>query len=316
VRAAVTGANGFIGRNLVKALLREGHEVLSIIRREEKAPMLQSVGSEVEVLELFQEHRLASALKGVETLFHLANVMVFATRRQQWRTNVLNMRRVLRAARKAGVEGLVYTSSVAVYGDTGDEWATEDTPRRPTTYYGMTKLWAENIIAEEAGDLSWTVLRPGLVYGPGSSLLYHTIKRGPVILGSGSNWLPLVHVVDVSAALMEAAKRAMPKRTFNVVDDRPMRLSEFLGVIAREAGVGLRRGSYQGGLLLGVFAEAIANVRGGVPKLTRDVLRLYGTSIRVSNGRIKEKLGFRFTFPDPWAGLPEAIARVSDTFAI
>jgi dihydroflavonol-4-reductase len=316
VRAAVTGANGFIGRNLVKGLLQAGHEVLSIVRRAEKATMLRALGSDVAVLELDRENSLASLMEGVNTLYHLANVMVFATKKEQWRSNVLNMKSVLRAARQAGVERVVYTSSVAVYGDTGDRWATEDFPRRPTTHYGRTKVWAEDLLSGEAEGMAWNILRPGVVYGPGSPLLYHTARRGPVLLHDGSNWVPLVHVVDVVRASLEVVRRAPSGRTYNVVDDRPLRLREFLEVIARETGVPLRRASYGMAFSLATLVEMASRVRGRPPKLTRDVLRLYRTSVRASNSRIKEEVGLQLKYPDPLKGLPEALARVSETFAL
>ncbi|MFQ5838001.1 MAG: NAD-dependent epimerase/dehydratase family protein [Thermoplasmata archaeon] len=316
MRAAVTGANGFIGRNLVKGLLKEGHEVLSIVRRAKKAPMLESQGSEVNVLELTQVDELAGSLEGADALFHLANVMVYATRRQQWSTNVVGTRSVLRAALRAGVSQLVYTSSVAVYGDTGNGWVTEDGPRQPNTHYGKTKVWAENIIRKEAGDMAWHVLRPGLVYGPGSPLLFHTVRRGPTLLDRGSNWVPFVHVADVVHALIRTAEKAESGSLFNVVDDRPLPLSEFFGILIRETGARLRHVPYPAAFLQALAAETSAYVRRSVPRLTRDVLRLYRTSARVTNERIKDEMDFRFVYPDPTQGIPEALRDLSKTFAM
>ncbi len=315
MKAAVTGANGFIGRNLVKGLIQEGHEVLSIVRRADKGAMLSRLGSDVAVLDLEQIGRLRDSLQGKDTLFHLANVMVFATKREQWRTNVLNTGNVLRTASAAGVHRFVYASSAAVYGDTGNGWANEESQKRPTTHYGKTKVVAEELIKKEAADLCWQVLRPGVVYGPGSPLLFHTARRGPILLNRGSGWVPLVHVVDVVRALMEASAREVSGGVFNVVDDRPIQLADFLKLIAKEAGVPLRRGSYTGAFLLALAAESSAYLTRGVPRLTRDALRLFRSSARVSNRRVKEELGFRFLHPDPLKALPEAVARVSEPFA-
>ncbi|MEE9237567.1 MAG: NAD-dependent epimerase/dehydratase family protein [Thermoplasmata archaeon] len=316
VHVAVTGANGFIGRNLVKALLEEGHHVLSIVRRVEKAPMLRALGSEVRVMQLNQRERLAACIKSNDTLFHLANVMVFATTREQLRANVLNTRHVLWAAVTAGAHRLVYTSSVAVYGDTKGAWATEENPRNPITHYGRTKVQVEDLIGEKASGMNWHILRLGVVYEPGSPFLYHTARRGPVLLNDGSNWVPLLHVRDVVAALMETAVRDRSGSILNVVDDRPLRLHHFLGIVAREAGVSLRHSSYAAAFLMALAAEAAANVRGRAPPLTRDVLRLPRTSIRVSNRRIKEDLAFHLRHPDPESSLPQAMRRVSETFAL
>ncbi len=316
VRAAVTGANGFIGRNLVKRLRERGHEVLSIIRRVEKAKMLEDLGSEVRVLRLEQVEELAASLREVDTLFHLANVMVYATKGQRWRSNVLDTRHVLQAAREAGVDQLVYASSVAVYGDTAGRRATEEDPTQPTTHYGWTKVQVEGLIRQEAGEMGRHILRLGLVYGPGSPLLYHLVRRGLALYGRGSNWVPLVHVVDVVRALTVTVGSERPDSLFNVVDDGPLRLREFLTIIARESGKNLRRRSYAATILIASAAEAAAHIKGTAPRLTRDALRLFRTSVRASNERIKEELGLRFLHPDPMVAVPDALRRVSETFAL
>lgn len=316
MRAAVTGANGFIGRNLVKGLIQEGHEAVSIIRRSSKAAMLEELGSEVRVLGLQQLGELRAALEGVDTLFHLANLMVFATRSQQWEVNVERTRGLLRAAMEAGVKRLVYASSIAVYGDTGGSWVTEEGPCRPVTHYGRTKVAVEGLLRSLSDQLEWCALRPGVVYGPGSPLLYHMIRRGPVLMGDGSNWVPFVHVVDAVRAFITAAEEAEPGSIFNLVDDHPIRLMEFLEALARASRSGIRRFPYGVAYLLAVLEEARASMTGRVPRLTRDALHLYRTSVRVTNDRIKDRLGLRLRYPDPARALPDALENVRQLYAL
>jgi nucleoside-diphosphate-sugar epimerase len=202
---AVTGASGFIGRHLVAHLVERGFDVRAIVRARAAnvhLPGATVVGSPLET------PGLVNAFSGADTVVHLAGV-VGAVRPEQYRAvNVEGTRAVAEASRMVGAR-LIHISSLAVAGPaTAAAPSTEDDPANPISPYGASKLEGEQAVRSMSG-LRWTILRPGVVYGPGDRgllPLFHLAAWGVLPrVGPRDAAYTLVHVSDVVQAIEAAA---------------------------------------------------------------------------------------------------------------
>jgi len=209
----VTGANGFVGRHLCRRLADDGLVVLAGARRPEAANALPRHIKTVSQPDLDGHGDWRSILSGVDAVVHLASRDHFvgdgchrgmsAFRR----TNVEGTRRLTRACVEAGVERLVYLSSIKAVGEGAEMDYRETTPCRPRSYYGQSKLEAEAALREMAQDrLETVILRPPLVYGPevGKSflrLMKIVRRRLPLPLGLVRNTRSMVYVGNLVDAI-------------------------------------------------------------------------------------------------------------------
>jgi nucleoside-diphosphate-sugar epimerase len=181
-RVAVTGAGGFVGRALVGDLFARGFDVLGWVRRKIEL----GDGPETRLItDVVEEAERGGALDGVDVVVHLAARVHRAGETGEklldryLEDNAAATRRVALAAARAGVERLIFVSSVKVHGDDGEHPCDEDGPTRPADAYAISKLRAEQAVAEVHAQtgLETVVLRPPLIYGPGVKANFATLLR-------------------------------------------------------------------------------------------------------------------------------------------
>ena len=188
MRIAVTGASGFIGRHVVSYLRSRGDDVIEVGR-----PLDPKV--------------IGKAIARAETVIHLAGV-VSTSREQDYVTvNVQGTRAVVVAAHAQGAR-LVHISSLAAAGPAGPlSPRSEDDPPAPMTAYGRSKLEGERAVAAVSG-LQWTILRPGIVYGPGDRALlplFALATHGVLPhVGRSSAAYTFVHISDMVRVIVAA----------------------------------------------------------------------------------------------------------------
>lgn len=227
----VTGATGAVGPLVVQAFHAAGYSIrtLSI-----DPPPAGAWPDDVETLlgDVTDLSAVRAALQGAESVIHLAALLHIvnpppALQDQYERINVGGTSNVVAAAIQAGVRRLVFFSTVAVYGQSGGQILTEDTPPYPDTFYARTKLAAEKIVLEANGadgGRIGVVLRLGTVYGRrvkgNYQRLVHSLARGRFIpVGNGSNRRTLVYDKDVArASVLAAIHPGAAGRIFNVTD--------------------------------------------------------------------------------------------------
>jgi len=251
VKALVTGANGFLGRHVVAALLARGHEVRVLVRpaaRTDGLGWLPPV--EIYRADLRTTRELESAFDGVDVLVHLA-AAVTGGEDAQFAAAVVGTERLLGAMARTHCTRLVLASSFSVY-----DWSSirgtldESSPieSAPDLYlrdgYTIAKSWQERITRRFAGQHGWdlTVLRPGFIWGRDhADLAALGLQVGPVHLVIGPlSRMPMTHVEN--CADLFAVATADPRsrgQTFNVVDGEGERIGSFLGDYLR--GTGQRR---------------------------------------------------------------------------
>jgi dihydroflavonol-4-reductase len=178
MRTLVTGATGYLGVDLVQALRAQGREVRALARSDAGAARLAQTGAEVVRADVTEPDSLTAALDGVTRVFHLAGVVGHRARDDERlrAVNVDGARNVLAACRTAGVERVVFTSSVAAMGPAAtpgyprDEgaWMLDGDDGRPDFRYARTKAAGEQLAIQAAADgLDVVVVNPGFVIGPG-----------------------------------------------------------------------------------------------------------------------------------------------------
>ena len=205
----VTGATGFVGAHLVKALLARGDSVTALARRPALAELL-GWGNTVRLLKggLDDEAVLRQGCAGTDVVYHVAGKIAARDMTEFMATNRDGTANVLEAARDGGARRFLFVSSLAVSGPTEPGHPIDETrPPAPVTDYGRSKLAAEVLV--QAMPLPWTIVRPPVVYGEwdrGTLKIFQLAKRGILpVFGDGSQELSVIHAEDLARGIVAAA---------------------------------------------------------------------------------------------------------------
>ena len=245
MRALVTGANGFLGRHVVAALLARGHEVRALVRPAAKIGDLGwPAAVDVFRADLRSSGDLERAFDGIDVLVHLA-AATSGGDDFQFASTVGGTERLLRAMAGSACRRLVLASSFAVY-----DWSAirstldETSPLEPVPNlyerdgYTIAKQWQERVTRRVAAEHGWdlTVLRPGFIWGRDHGYLAalgQQVGRLHIVIGPRSR-MPLTHVENCADLFALAAEDPRARgETFNVVDGEGERIWSYLGTYLR-----------------------------------------------------------------------------------
>ena len=178
----VTGATGFIGRGVVRQLVAQGHEVITVSRTPSKSDHLFDLGVEIRKGDITEKESMREAMRDVDGVFHLAAWYAIGSHSQKDKArgeqiNVLGTRNVLELMKELHIKKGVYTSSLAVFSDTKGRLSTEATHYRGPflNAYEQTKWKAHFEVAVPMIEhgLPLVIVMPGVVYGPGDASAVH-----------------------------------------------------------------------------------------------------------------------------------------------
>ena len=227
LRLAVTGANGFVGRRLIRRAASRRAEVVGIVRSEDGAQAVTEAGGRAVVVSGITAAALAPAMAGASAVVHLAQIGAERAGVTYDSVNVGGTRAVVEAARLAGVPGVVFFSGLGVahYG----QW------RRCTNPYFLSKMAAE--LALFRSGLEVTVFRPSYIVGPWDAFvpeMARDIAAGEVELpGDGSYRMQPIAVDDAADAILSAAERSIAGPTvFDLVGPEPLACARFVERLA------------------------------------------------------------------------------------
>lgn len=249
MKVFLTGATGFIGGRVARALRERGDGVRALVRDTERGRDLEALGCELVLGDLADGAALEAGLEGCEAMIHGAAVYEVgipeSEHRRMYEANVLGTERALRAALAAGTPKVVYVSTVGAFGNTHGQ-VVDETYEHPgtgfTSYYEQTKYEAHRIakdlIAEQ--DLPCVIVQPGGVYGPGDhSALGKQMDdflagRMPLLIFPDLG-LNLVHVDDVATGILLALDRGVAGESY-VLGGQVTTMRELIGTLGRVAG--------------------------------------------------------------------------------
>jgi nucleoside-diphosphate-sugar epimerase len=256
MRVFVAGATGAIGKQLVPLLIAEGHEVHGMTRSESKQGMLSELGAVPVVADALDPDQVADAVGRAkpDVIVHQLTAIGVVDMRHFDRDFALTNRlrtegtdHLLSAGQAVGVERFVAqgVGSYGVYMRTGGPVKTEEDPLDPTPVRQMRESQAAIGHVERAVlGAKWTegiVLRYGVFYGPGTSLTpgeeqFELIRRRkfPLVGGGGGVW-SFIHVADAAEATVAAIEHGH-RGVYNVVDDDPAPVAEWLPALAQQLG--------------------------------------------------------------------------------
>jgi nucleoside-diphosphate-sugar epimerase len=259
MRVFVAGASGVIGTPLVERLLAAGHEVTGMTRREERAERLRAAGAEAVVCDAFDAEGLRGAVAAArpEAVMHVLTALPLKLKpRSNWtaatsRVRIEGTRNLVAGARAAGARRLVAESIAFLYRPEGgwvkDEEAPvfDDAPGHFGDAYRAVADMEKQVLGAEG--LDGVVLRCGFLYGPGTwygrggSEAENVAKRRTPVVGAGTGTFSWAHVDDVVSAFLAALGGGAPG-VYNVVDDEPAPMREWLPVFAEALGAKPPRG--------------------------------------------------------------------------
>jgi predicted dehydrogenase/nucleoside-diphosphate-sugar epimerase len=254
-RILVLGGTGFIGKELLRQLIAQGHAVRALVRSKAGIPPeLRSAPSlEIVTGDLSNQQDLLGALAGIETVFHLARANV-KTWADYQHFEIDATRRVGEFALASNVKRLVYTGTIdSYYCGAGAGTITERTPLDPQiahrNLYARAKAASEAILIQMHREraLPLVIARPGIVIGRGGSPFHWGVGMWwsdavCQIWGEGNNKLGLVLVEDAASGLIACMdKQGIEGQSFNLVGDPMLTANEYLDALNRAGNIRIQR---------------------------------------------------------------------------
>ena len=238
MRVAVVGATGVIGRAAVPALVRAGHDVVGLASTAEAASLLAGWGARPCRGDGSDDQHLLDLVEGADAVCNVAGhvpVGLAALRPGAWRLDdrlrTDGARRVVAAARAAGVRRVVQGSVSYLYADQGDAWIAEDSPLAITRATEPASVGELHVQDYACGSRTAVVLRLGTVIGDESGASHPAVAAG-----HPDSWAHVLHVDDLGPALLAAL--SVPSGVYNVGAE-PVRRAELVAGAPRRGPVGV-----------------------------------------------------------------------------
>ncbi len=306
MRVFLTGASGFVGGAVRKALLQAGHEVVALLRRPELKPALEAEGCNVVVGDIRDPTSWQAQASNCDAAIHAAQQsMGFPITLEAIAQTIEADKRATQALLDAANQGqriktLLYTSGLWSYGDHGDAWIDETLPYNPRGIdLRRAEREAQLFAVAHQGSIRICSIIPGNVYGPGNSFKGY-VERARTgqhkIIGEGRNYMSPVHFRDAGTAYVQALSFGVSGERYNICDNNPLTAAEHAAILCEAAG-----GPAPGYL----SSEDASEILG--PLHVRSLMQ----SIRMSNEKAKSALQWAPRYPTFAEGVHSAIAELT-----
>jgi nucleoside-diphosphate-sugar epimerase len=311
----VTGASGFVGGHLVEALIRQKKKVKLLVRSSSQLAFKRTPNIQLCEGDVTDKQSVEKAMRGVETVYHLAGLLRGANYGDYEKVNVAGTRNICEAfTHQKKKKRLIYVSSLSAAGPSEIGQAlTETMPARPVSFYGQTKLSGEEVVRSYQ-KMKSVILRPGAVYGPREKDIleyFKMVKQGWVLIpGDGSLKVSFVYVADLVQAILLAGKSPRaPGNTFFVSDGKSHTWEDYSAVIGKTLRRSFRVLHVPMFLVKGTgyLADLKARLTGRASIVSTDKIKeAPGPGWVCSNEKIVRKLGFRPRY-DIGQGIRESV---------
>lgn len=310
MKVLVTGAAGFLGGHLIDMLLGRGDEVRAMVRPVEDTGYLRTLaGVEIVNGDLTDVVSLQRAVQGVKRVYNVgAKTGPWGPEDVYRSINVQGLADLIHAAMDAGVQRIVHTSSITVYGHSLHGIVTEDNPfHAEDNPYSRTKIAGEKLIANLVKDQGAPVVlvRPAWIYGPRDTASFAKyVSRVEsskfFLIGSGQNIVPAVYVRDVAQGLLKAgdAKDNVIGQAYTLANDERVTQEMYLNTIADALGVhhiSLKvpyTALYTAGRSAEIVWQAMGRRSAAPPPLTTYGITLQGGDQQFSIDKARRELGY------------------------
>lgn len=310
MKALVTGASGFTGSHLVRALEQQGHTVVGLVRKSSNLARLAACNVQLIYGDITDHKALQAAMKGVDTVVHTAAYVELGLVNvaEMERVNVTGTRAVLETAQAVGMvreppvpPKVVYCSTIGVFGHTGGQIVDETFSRTQTDFssaYDRTKYAAQQLVDQFAAQgLPVVSLLPSGIMGPDDPhfgpVVRLFLQRRLKLWAGGDRITGIVHVDDLVAAMILAAERGKPGHYIISAGDLTTR--EMFQLLGQQAGIPAPREAPEPLVrLLGNILDPLGRLFSWQPPLSRErVHYIYDRCIRVDATKACQELNWQ-----------------------
>jgi len=303
----VTGATGFVGKQLALRLAGSGHKVHAMYRSEAKIGELEHPNIRLFKGTLTDLASIDNAMKGCDQVYHLAAFAAVWTRKPEeiYEQNVQGTTNILESALKHGVKRVVHTSTAGVFGPSGEKPNSEDNPIAEThfVHYDRSKARAEQIINNYVRDgMDVIIVNPTRVYGPGklgdsngvTRMIRDYIKgKWHIIPGNGQSVGNYVYIDDVVEGHILAMEKGRTGERY-LLGASDLSFNEFFNILKEVTGSHyfLIKIPLFIGISIAAIMLTIAKLTGRMPLITPRLLKRYSHNWAVSSEKARSELGY------------------------
>lgn len=303
----VTGATGFVGKQLALRLAGSGHKVHAMYRSEANINELEHPNIRLFKGTLTDLASIDNAMKGCDQVYHLAAFAAVWTRKPEeiYEQNVQGTANILESALKHGVKRVVHTSTAGVFGPSGEKPNSEDNPIAEThfVHYDRSKARAEQIINNYVRDgMDVIIVNPTRVYGPGklgdsngvTRMIRDYIKgKWHIIPGSGQSVGNYVYIDDVVEGHILAMEKGRTGERY-LLGASDLSFNEFFNILKEVTGSHyfLIKVPLFIGISIAAIMLTIAKLTGRMPLITPGLLKRYSHHWAVSSEKARSELGY------------------------
>lgn len=304
----ITGGSGFVGRNLIPQLVREGFEVYALARSKQAAAVVESLGAVPVTGEVYDVQVLKSGMADCSVVFHLAAIVnTWGNFEQIYQTNVDGTKAVIEAAQACKVKRLVLLSTVCVVLDGTPKYDIDEEYKIETELtgiYSRTKAISEQIVLEANSKcLEAIVVRSSLVWGNGDTSvlgeLLKLIKQNRFIwFSKGSYQISTTHVSNLCSALILACRNGKAGEIYYATDGKSVLFRDFIGKLLESQGVNtekIKSIPRWAALIIAKCMESFYKtfIPTGTPMIDSELIYTMGTAFTIDDRKIRKKLGYR-----------------------
>ena len=227
----VTGGTGVIGSKLVKGLLNKGRKVRVLtLPGDPKISDIKDLKCEIVYGDITEPVSLKSVCKGINTIYHMAAIIISNIKEEIWRINVAGTENIINCALEAEVKHFIYVSSVAAGWPQGSD-------------YAKSKVAAEELVKSQK-EMKYTIIRPSLIYGPGGGqefiMFSKYLRKYPIVpfIGRGNANKNPVFVDDIAKGLLLVLdNRKTYNKTYIFNGDEEISIYKFARLILSSQGI-------------------------------------------------------------------------------
>lgn len=306
-RVFVTGGSGFVGTNLIRALVDQEVEIVALARSEASIKKVLDAGAQMTASgDLDSLEEMNKGMQGCDVVFHVAAAVgVLGDWTEFHHVNLDGTQNVIDAARKAGVRRLVHVSTEALmaggkpFVDMDETWPY---PKKPVGMYATTKGLAEQLVIKaNSEELATLAVRPPLIWGKGDTsvlpAIADAVKTGQWVWFNGGHYLhTTTHIRNVIEGLLLAAEKGRGGQVYYVTDGPEHEFRQFMTALLKTCGVEDKSRSmpYWFGNVIARNCEFLWKVLPlkGDPLLPRELLYLMGQHMTINDNKARTELGY------------------------